>query len=178
MRIKTCLKNNIECTIRDATEKDFESILKLNEEQVRFLSPLTYERLELIFKMSECCLVVEINESVEAFMLCLREGRAYDSIYYSWFCENYSEFLYIDRIVVSKLCVGIGIGKQLYEYIFKYADEIGVPSVFAEIDIVPPNLPSLNFHKSFGFSEVQKIESKDGHKVLSLQKAETQKKDK
>ena len=158
-----------ETKIRPATPLDYEQILRLNEESVHFLSPLSKEKLTHLHKESEILKVVEINGSVEAFVLALREGKDYDSVNYTWFEKNYDKFLYIDRVVVSVKKQNSGLGKLLYEEVFKHAKLTCVPVVTAEIDIEPANPISLKFHEKFGFKEVGKQAVAGGKKNVSLQ---------
>ncbi len=158
-----------ETKIRPATPLDYEQILRLNEESVHFLSPLSKEKLTHLHKESEILKVVEINGSVEAFVLALREGKDYDSVNYTWFEKNYDKFLYIDRVVVSVKKQNSGLGKLLYEEVFKHAKLTGVPVVTAEINIEPANPISLKFHEKFGFKEVGKQAVAGGKKIVSLQ---------
>ncbi|HHY99868.1 MAG TPA: GNAT family N-acetyltransferase [Bacillota bacterium] len=155
--------------IRPATPEDYEEILKLNEESVHFLSPLSKEKLIHLHQESEILKVVETDGKVEAFVLALREGKDYDSVNYAWFSKNYEKFLYIDRVVASVKQQGSGLGKMLYEDVFKHAKSIDVPVVTAEIDIEPPNPVSLKFHEKFGFKEVGKQAVAGGKKIVSLQ---------
>jgi predicted GNAT superfamily acetyltransferase len=157
--------------IRPATPEDYEQILKLNEESVHFLSPLSKERLTHLHQQSEILKVIEVDGLVEAFVLALREGNDYDSVNYIWFTKNYNKFLYIDRVVVSVKKQGSGLGKLLYEEVFKHAKSIEIPVVTAEIDIEPPNPVSLKFHEKFGFKEVGKQSVAGGKKIVSLQAA-------
>ena len=155
--------------IRPATPEDYEEILKLNEESVHFLSPLSKEKLIHLHQESEILKVVETDGKVEAFVLALREGKDYDSVNYAWFSKNYEKFLYIDRVVASVKQQGSGLGKMLYEDVFKHVKSIDVPVVTAEIDIEPPNPVSLKFHEKFGFKEVGKQAVAGGKKIVSLQ---------
>ncbi len=155
--------------IRPATLEDYEQILKLNEESVHFLSPLTKERLTNLHQQSEILKVVEENGVVEAFVLAFREGKDYDSVNYIWFENNYDKFLYVDRVVVSARKQNSGLGKLLYEEVFKHAKLIDTPVVTAEIDIEPLNIISLKFHEKFGFKEVGKQSVAGGKKTVSLQ---------
>ena len=157
--------------IRPATPEDYEQILKLNEESVHFLSPLSKERLTHLHQQSEILKVIEVDGLVEAFVLALREGKDYDSVNYIWFTKNYNKFLYIDRVVVSVKKQGSGLGKLLYEEVFKHAKSIEIPVVTAEIDIEPPNPVSLKFHEKFGFKEVGKQSVAGGKKIVYLQAA-------
>ena len=154
--------------LRSGNREDFETILRLNEEEVQYTAPMDLELLENIFESSDFCHVAEINKKVVAFVLALREGTTYDSVNYKWFSEHYEKFLYVDRIVVSGEHKGKKIGSMLYEKTLEYGKTSGVLMV-AEINIEPPNLTSLKFHKKFGFSEVGQLSSDDKHKIVSLQ---------
>lgn len=158
--------------IRSATLEDYEHILKLNEESVHFLSPLSKEKLAHLHQQSEVLKVIEVDGFVEAFVLALREGKDYDSVNYIWFAKNYDKFLYIDRVVVSLKQQNSGLGKLLYEEVFKHAESIEVPVLTAEIDIEPLNSVSLKFHEKFGFKEVGKQSVAGGKKIVSLQAAQ------
>ena len=155
--------------IRKFEIKDYDKVLELNEESVHFLSPLTRNKLESIICQSEILNVIEVDESVEAFVLTLREGKEYDSINYLWFSNHYDSFLYIDRVVVSLKMQRKGFGNKLYQSVFNYGKMIGVPYIAAEIDINPPNPGSLIFYEKFGFKEVGKQTVADGKKLVSLQ---------
>ena len=155
--------------VRPATPEDYDQILKLNEESVHFLSPLSKEKLIHLHQQSEILKVVEVDGVVEAFVLALSEGKDYDSVNYIWFEKNYEKFLYIDRVVVSLKQQSSGLGKLLYDEVFKHAESIGTPVVTAEIDIEPPNPVSLNFHEKYGFKEVGQQSVADGKKIVSLQ---------
>lgn len=158
--------------IRPATLEDYEQILKLNEESVHFLSPLSIEKLTHLHQQSEILKVIEVDGVVVAFVLALREGKDYDSENYIWFAKNYDKFLYIDRVVVSGNQQSSGLGKLLYEDVFKHAESIDTTVVTAEIDIEPPNPVSLKFHEKFGFKEVGKQSVAGGKKIVSLQAAQ------
>lgn len=154
--------------IRSATPEDYEHILRLNEESVHFLAPLSKEKLAHLHRQSEILKVVEADGLVEAFVLALREGKEYDSVNYTWFAGIYDKFLYIDRVVVSLKQQSYGLGKLLYEEVFRHAELTQIPVITAEIDIEPPNPVSLKFHERFGFKEVGRQPVADGKKIVSL----------
>lgn len=153
----------------DANENHLSEILELNEELVHFLSPLDMDALRKLGDMAELFQVVLLDEKVEAFLIALREGKAYESVNYKWFSEHFDRFLYVDRIVVSEKCHRLGIGRLLYDGVFQHARETGVGRVTAEIDILPENPVSLKFHAGFGFQEVGKQFVAGGKKQVSLQ---------
>ena len=155
--------------IRPATTADFPQLLRLNAESVSFLSPLNAARLDLLFNTAAYCRVLEGGGEVVAFLLALREGCTYDSPNYRWFVAHYAQFLYVDRVVVSKTMQGQGVGKILYDDIFSFARETGVEHLTCEFDIDPPNEASRRFHRRYGFAEVGTQTVAGGKKLVSLQ---------
>lgn len=162
----------LDIKVRKLENRDMNRILELNEESVHFLSPLTLDKLEYLRSQSEMFKVLEIDGCVEAFVLTLLQDQEYDSVNYKWFSTNYKKFLYIDRVVVSKMMQGKGLGPIIYVEVFKHAKSIKTPYIAAEIDIMPANPNSLKFHKKFGFKEVGTQTIYDGKKSVSLQIAE------
>ena len=141
--------------IRKAEEKDYPFILRVNKENVEVLSPMNEERLRKFAEFAELVLMVEVDGQPAAFLIALREGvDAYDSENYRWFSKTFERFLYIDRIVIDEPFRGQGLGRRLYLEVFSHAQRTGVFLVTAEIDTIPYNATSLNFHKTMGFREV------------------------
>ena len=140
--------------LRDAAEQDFATILALNEASVHFLSPLTAARLSWLHGQAAYHRVVEQDGAVCAFLLAFAPGTAYDSANYRWFTERYTEFLYVDRVVVDIGKQGRGLGRILYDDLFDFARARAFPRIVCEFDIEPPNESSRRFHERFGFREV------------------------
>lgn len=155
--------------IRNATPADFPQILRLNEESVHFLSPMTPERLDFLYREAAYRRVVEEGGKVVAFLLAFREGSTYDSVNYQWFARNYANFLYIDRIVVAGTHQGRGIGPRFYADLFAFAEQTGASCVTCEFDVDPPNETSRRFHERFGFIEVGSQSVGASQKRVSLQ---------
>lgn len=158
--------------LRAATSADSEAVLALNEESVEYLSPLDDNRLDLLVEQAALYLVVEDKGVVIAFLLALREGAQYDSPNYTWFADRYEQFLYVDRVVVSKAILGKGLGSMLYTELFSFASKNAVSPVTCEFDVEPANADSERFHARFGFKEVGRQVVADGRKVVSLQTAD------
>lgn len=159
-------------SIKPAGAEHLPEILRLNEINVAVLAPLDLEQLKRLGGMAELFWVVEMDGKVSAFLIALRESKAYESVNYRWFAAHYRRFLYVDRIVVAEGARKAGVGKALYEGVLAHARKIGAPVVTAEIDIEPENAPSLRFHGSFGFREVGQQRVADGKKAVSLQALE------
>lgn len=157
--------------IRDATPSDYPAILALNLASEHLLAPLGLEHLAHLHAMADRLRVVELDGTVVAFLLVLREGAAYDSPNYRYFAARRDKFLYVDRIVVGDGHRGGRWGSALYEELLDAARAGGVPSVTCEIDAEPPNEASRRFHARFGFQEIGRQWVAEGRKQVSLQEA-------
>jgi len=155
--------------IRDASPADFERILRLNEESVHFLSPLTPERLDVLHAEAAYHRVVDDDGDIAGFLLAFREGASYDSINYRWFANRFERFFYVDRIVVSKVYQGKGVGNRLYDDVFAFARSPHAITIACEFDIDPPNEASNRFHQRYGFKEIGRQFTGNGGKQVSLQ---------
>ncbi len=156
--------------IRDAQPGDFDYILGLNAKDVIVLSPMDSAKADYFLRKAELFQVAEVDGQPAAFMIVMREGTDYGSENYVWFSEQYDKFLYIDRIVIDENYRRLGLGRILYENLFKYAEETGISVVTAEVDIRPKyNEPSFGFHKEMGFREVGQQIIRGGDVEVSLQ---------
>ncbi len=150
-------------------KKHYKEILELNEELVHFLAPMDDSLLVDLIRDAVMFKVVEVEGEFAAFIIVLDESADYDSPNFLWFKEEYSEFYYVDRVVISPKFHGQGIGKVIYEDVIATAKSKGISKVTAEIDYKPANPVSLSFHKNMGFKEVGRQEVYSGAKVVSLQ---------
>ena len=166
------MKSNTAVHIRSACASDYAFILRTNEENVAVLSPMDEARLQRLADSAELLLVAEADGQPAAFLIALREcAEWYDSENYRWFRRHYPQFLYIDRVVIDAPFRGLGIGRTLYQTVFRHAHSTHVPFVTAEIDTVPYNEASLRFHQSMGFREVGVQTIRGGSVQVSLQEA-------
>jgi predicted GNAT superfamily acetyltransferase len=151
--------------------RHFPGILELNAASVHFLSPLSTQRLEHLHAHAAYHKVIVDDEQVAAFLLAFAPGAPYDSVNYQWFGARYTDFLYVDRIVVSARARGQGLASRLYRDLFATAAMLGFARIVCEFDIDPPNPASEAFHRRFGFAEVGTQRVAGGRKVVSLQSA-------
>jgi uncharacterized protein len=154
--------------IRDATPGDHEAILRLNALWERVTSPLDEVALAVLHAQAAYHRVVEAGSTIAAFLLALGPGAAYESPNYRWFDATHSEFLYIDRIVVSSDFHRAGLGGALYDDLLAFARSQGTHRLVCEVDIDPPNVPSDAFHRRRGFVEVGTQWVGGGKKRVSL----------
>lgn len=157
--------------IRDSSDADFAALLRLNLESEHFLSPLTLPRLAFLHAQANYRRVICVGGVVHGFLLAFRPGADYDSPNYQWFAHQYTEFLYIDRVVIGAEARGRRLGQLLYEDAFSYARANELVRITCEFDIDPPNEVSRRFHARFGFHEVGAQRVAGGSKAVSLQEA-------
>lgn len=159
-------------SIRPVREEDYEFVLHTNKDNVAVLSPMNKHRMLLLASMAEQFLIAEVNGVPAAFIITFREGAtAYDSENFQWFRAKYDSFLYVDRIVIAEPYRGMGVGSALYKTVFEHARNTHVPYITCEIDTIPYNEISLNFHQKMGFHEVGTQHVHLNNVTVSLQEA-------
>ncbi|MEM8497515.1 MAG: GNAT family N-acetyltransferase [Pseudomonadota bacterium] len=150
-----------------ALPNHYASILALNEQAVPHVNSIGITQLSDLANQSFYFKVALLENQVVGFLLCLSTSANYDSLNYQWFSQRYTEFIYVDRIVVSPDHAGLGIGKQLYENL--QADAVHhAPIIACEVNLQPANPDSLAFHQKQGFCEVGQQETEGGQKVVCL----------
>lgn len=110
--------------------------------------------------------VAESAGKVAGFLIAITAGTDYPSQYFAWFCQRYTNFIYIDRIVISEWARRQGIGFALYRDLEQYAFEsayILASDVYSD----PPNEVSLAFHARYGFTEVGRQTVENGARVVT-----------
>jgi len=155
-------------TIRPAEPRDFRAILALNEESVRFTSPLDEAALADLHAQAAYHRIVEEDGRVVAFLLAVAPGQPYESLNYTWFAARYDDFLYIDRVVVAGDRQHAGLGAALYDDVAAWAAQHGIGRLACEVNVEPPNPVSDAFHTRQGFVEVGTQWVAGGTKRVSL----------
>lgn len=156
--------------VRAATPNDFDTILRMNQESVHFLSPMDRSRLTDLHQMAAYHRVIDAGDGRACgFLIAMREGCDYASANYQWFAARYARFLYIDRVVIADDQQARGLGRQLYAELLSFARADGVETVACEFDTDPPNEPSRRFHASYGFREVGTHRVGATHKQVAMQ---------
>ena len=155
--------------LRVMREADLPQVRELNNAAAPAMNPLTEEELAALFDFCDVRLVsTDRNHRLLAFMLSMGTGQAYTSVNYRWFEDRGVRHQYIDRIVVSPLAKGTGIGRALYESVFERARERGASEVTAEVNVMPPNPGSLAFHERLGFRQLAEQDTRDGTVRVAL----------
>lgn len=157
-----------EIGIREMVPADATVVIALNRSVVEVTSPMEEDQFGSLFTLCDLKLVAIREEQVIAFLIGLSSGLAYENDNYAWFSKRLADFFYIDRVVVSKACAGLGVGKQLYEKTRMWAKASRLSTLCAEITLEPPNHQSLRFHHRVGFVQLGKRRLANG-KQLSMQ---------
>ena len=139
--------------IRELDTQDITMIWKINEEGLPGTGKVSEDEIEKLLNYSELSLGAFDENGLLGVVICLLPRTEYGSLNYAWFNKNYHDFLYVDRVAVTKNSRNQRIGSLLYEKVIAYAKELGFP-IAAEVSLKPPNPDSIRFHKRHGFTEV------------------------
>lgn len=158
--------------IRDYTASDADLIVSLNHQSVAVLSAMDDQRFNLLREKSDVLWIAEHHQQPVGFLMGFCEGSHYDSVNYQWFNQRYDSFVYIDRVVVGAEARGSGIGSAFYKRLDQWAQQQNKEYLTAEVDIIPPNPGSLNFHNRQGFKQIgEQVYGDPEKKVTMLEKA-------
>jgi predicted GNAT superfamily acetyltransferase len=149
--------------LRPMVDSDVPDVLRLNADHVELLSPLDRPRLDDLRRWASRADVIVCDGQTAGFVLVFGPGTDYDSANYRWFGERYgNEFDYLDRIVIDDRFRRRGLATAVYEAVEAAARARG--RLVLEVNIDPPNVPSLEFHRRRGYREVAQLGA-PGHRV-------------
>ena len=149
--------------LRPMVDEDVVDVLQLNADHVELLSPLDASRLADLRRWATRADVIISDGQTAGFVLVFGPGTAYDSENYRWFSERYgTQFDYLDRIVIDDRFRRRGLASAVYDAV----EESALPRerLVLEVNIDPPNQPSLEFHRLRGYREVTQL-GEPGHRV-------------
>jgi predicted GNAT superfamily acetyltransferase len=154
--------------LRPITHADHAHVLAWNEAHVELLAPLDGDRLLALLSWSDLGSVITEGGRDLGFVLTFAGGTAYDSPNYRWFAARHASFYYLDRIVVEPSVRRTGLGSRVYDVIEDRARTLA-PVMCLEVNLDPPNEPSLEFHRRRGYVEVGQDDA-TGHRVSLMVK--------
>lgn len=140
-------------TVRDATAADAAAVLALNNANTPHVNALATEEFAWLASHAAYYRVATDGTGVVGFALCLAAGLEYWSENYKWFKARYSDFLYLDRVVVASPVRRLGVGRALYADLHHVAAGRW-PRVTLEVNLRPPNPGSAAFHRALGYEPV------------------------
>ncbi len=138
--------------LRPLTSEDHADVLALNEQEVHLLAPMDTRRLSELHGWSHRFDVIEVDGTFGGFVIVIEAGTAYDGDHYAFFSQAYDEFLYLDRVVLASHVRRRGVGQIVYTELEDIARRFGRMTL--EVNLDPPNPPSLAFHAGRGYVEV------------------------
>ena len=155
--------------LKNCTESKLEEIYALNQSLTPMLGELKdIQHLKRLINMSKCSKGLKIKGRIAAFMICFRENSEYESKNYLYFNRKYKEFLYVDRIGVSKNLENNGLGSILYKYIIEnFGEDL---TICAEINTKPMNKKSIIFHEKHDFKGISEKCYNENYKVVYMER--------
>ncbi len=152
--------------LRPITPDDLDAVVALNDEHVHLTAPMDRARLIDFVDAAEHADVIDVDGQFAGFVITFGAGAAYDGTHFAWFAERYDDYCYLDRIVIHEEFQRRGLGTFTYDEIERSCDH---PVLALEVNIDPPNEPSLAFHGARGFAEVGQSDA-SGHLVALMVK--------
>lgn len=139
--------------IRDVQEHELDAILAMNNAAGSGILPMNKTQIQYFWQNAEYFRVAESDNCLVGFLIALNQDAKYDSSNFNWFKQRYTQFVYVDRIVIAKGQRSVGIGRLFYADVLSFA-EVRAPAIVAEVFMEQSTHPALLFHGSFGFHEV------------------------
>ena len=149
---------------------DIDAALELNNPNSPAVCEIAPTTLEFLIEHSLYSFAIGAD-TLHAFCITFAPGAPYTSVNYQWFSQNYSDFVYLDRIVVSEKMRNQTLGEKLYLAVEqRMIKDRCAPLLMCEVNLIPPNTGSIRFHNRIGFREVGQQDSKPGLTVSLLAK--------
>lgn len=135
---------------------DHPFVLDLNARFVDVLSPLDEPRLVELAGLAAHCDIVELDGVRAGWVLTFDAAAGYDGSYFAWYAERFGgDFCYLDRIVIDTPYARRGLAAFAYDRVEEYAAPYG--RLALEVNVLPPNEPSLAFHRKRGYEVVGEV---------------------
>ena len=152
--------------ITDIEQVDFDDVFVLNEESIPHVSQISRDELQWFCDNAAFVRVAKIDARFAGFLIGLRPGTEYASPNYRWFCDNYIDFAYVDRVAVSEWARRRGVAESLYDA-FAHSQS-NAPVMTCEVNIRPPNETSMLYHERMGFRQVGSQATNGGEKEVAF----------
>lgn len=151
----------------DITDADLAIVLALNEASVPHVNSIDLDQMRWFAENASYFKIARIEDQFAGFLIGLRPGLDYSSENYRWFCDNYEDFGYIDRVAVEPGARRFGVGSRLYDD-FGQSLRGHVNRMTCEVNIRPPNESSMRYHETHGFVQVASQKTEGGAKEVAL----------
>ena len=144
-------------SIQKLQKHHLERMYAINKDSLPWVGKVSLIELETLLNWSDNAWGISVDGNLEGFTLCIPPKTSYASPNYTWFSQQFEDFLYVDRIAIDPEKRRSGMGRMIYAHLIRHAEARGVP-MLAEVMKHPPNHASLAFHQRFGFSEVGELD--------------------
>ncbi|GAA1476612.1 hypothetical protein GCM10009623_10580 [Nocardioides aestuarii] len=131
---------------------DVDDVVALNDRFVHLTAPMPHERVREMAETGTVEVIVH-GGRFAGFVITAMSGSGFASENFDWFAGHYDDYCYLDRIIVHEDVRRAGLGRRVYDEIEARAAR-AVPVLTLEVNIDPPNEPSLAFHAGRGFEQV------------------------
>jgi predicted GNAT superfamily acetyltransferase len=150
-------------------DMELEGLCRLNNQFSAETSPLTEDGMRRLLGMAFYALGVAEGGDPDAMLLAFDQAAPYENPNFEFFRSRHTHFVYIDRMITANHAQRRGLGRRLYEDLFRRAREAGHSIVGCEVNLDPPNPGSDAFHERLGFVEVGQATLKKGKTVRYLE---------
>lgn len=146
---------------------DLDRVLEINAANVPDVGKSDAAHLRHLFDESAISLVCEVGEpgaavgviepgEIAGFCILFAPGADYASVNYQWFATHHPGSMYLDRVAFDERFHGRGLGTVMYAEVERIiaTEHPGTTEFTLEVNVDPPNEPSLAFHRKLGFVEV------------------------
>ncbi|WP_108662990.1 GNAT family N-acetyltransferase [Acuticoccus kandeliae] len=147
-----------------------EAIRVLNNAAVPAVNELDMDEVVELAEIGRMRVILGDSQDapVAGVLVTVPPGTIYKSQNYRWFSEQFDDFVYIDRVIVSPLARGTGVGRALYDDAIAFATGEGRPRIVSEVNVDPPNPESMAFHARLGFTPILERLNESAGKVVSM----------
>ena len=153
--------------LSDIIEAELDTVLALNEASVPHVNSIDLDQMRWFAANAFYFRVARVDETFAGFLIGLRPGLDYGSENYRWFCDNYRDFGYVDRVAVDASARRFGVASRLYD---DFAERLRghVDCMTCEVNVRPPNESSMRYHETHGLVQVATQETEGGLKKVAL----------
>lgn len=147
---------------------DLPALLTLNEASIPHVNSIELDDMVHFREMTPHFLKWVEDDGTAGFVIALTPGCDYDSLNYQWFSDQYDQFLYIDRIIVTPDFRRRGIASKMYAALAEIAVREDLKRLTCEVNSEPPNPGSMQMHESVGFEMTGTQRTEGGKKEVAL----------
>lgn len=137
--------------LRNANGQDSGSILNINSGCLPGVAELDQKELDRLLLNAAFFRIAELYNTIAAYLIAFTRDSDYDGQEFLRFRDNQDNFLYIDQVAVSKHSRRRGIATELYRDAIEFASVHRIDRLCCEVNIIPPNPGSMEFHYRLAF---------------------------